>query len=171
MEDMKRPFTVHVASIRNTVGAREDVRLSEKMEDLRTSGSAVPEGTPVDFTGAVEKIEGGLVVTGRVHTSWEGECRRCLGVARGEVDVDVREMFEAEPVEGESYPLEHDSVDLEPVVREAVMLELPIAPVCSNDCKGLCPTCGVNRNETACTCDNEVRDPRWSALDSLRSDG
>jgi uncharacterized protein len=71
-------------------------------------------------------------------------------------------------VEGESYPLAHDNVDLEPVVREAVMLELPIAPVCREDCKGLCPTCGVNRNDTSCNCDNEVKDPRWSALDTLR---
>ena len=165
---MKRPFVVHIASIRGTIGAREDVDLSVEMEELQTSGGVVPEGTPVTFVGAVEKIEGGMVATGHVHTSWEGECRRCLGVARGNIDIDVREVFELEPVEGESYKLEHDSVDLEPVVREAVMLELPIAPVCSEDCKGLCPNCGINRNEATCDCDTEVKDPRWAVLDGLK---
>jgi uncharacterized protein len=58
-------------------------------------------------------------------------------------------------------------LDLESLARDAVMLELPLAPLCSEDCLGLCPQCGANRNETSCTC-VIAGDPRWSALDALR---
>ena len=61
-----------------------------------------------------------------------------------------------------------DEIDLEPLARETVVLELPQAPLCREDCLGLCPDCGVDRNEGTCSCE-PPRDPRWSVLDELRT--
>jgi len=169
---MKNPFVVSTAAARSALGTRHDVARRAPMSDLRVSASSVPEDADVCFTGVMEAIEGpALVVEGTVATSWVGECCRCLGPASGDVTVPVREVFEPEPTEGETYRLDGESVDLEPMVRETVMLELPEAPVCSPSCEGLCPVCGTNRNERACQCEAEPKDLRWAALDALRDEG
>ena len=82
----------------------------------------------------------------------------------------MAELFEERASEGESYPLVHDQVDHEPLAREAVLLELPQAPLCRDDCRGLCATCGADLNEGPCGCVPEDRDARWAALDALRPD-
>jgi len=80
----------------------------------------------------------------------------------------VREHY-APDGEGDedAYPLEGDELDLEPLARDAVLLDLPLAPLCSVDCRGLCPQCGANWNLVTCDC-VPTGDPRWSALDALR---
>lgn len=165
---MSHPFIVNTGAIRGRVGNREEVVRSCLLDELRGSGSAVPDGCEVSFTGHIETIDGGVVTEGVVRTSWAGECRRCLGRAEGPIEVSVREVFEQNPTEGETYLLERDHIDLEPLVREAVMLELPIAPLCKDDCAGLCPQCGINLNESSCDCAKDVIDPRWAALDELK---
>jgi uncharacterized protein len=85
----------------------------------------------------------------------------------------VRERYveeEGADLDDEAYPLAGDVLDLEPLARDAVLLDLPLAPLCAEDCLGLCPQCGINRNEETCSCE-EPADPRWSALDSLRDQG
>jgi uncharacterized protein len=78
----------------------------------------------------------------------------------------VRELYTRGGDGDETYRLDGDEVDLEPLVHDAVLLELPQAPLCRPDCLGLCPTCGANRNLDPCTC-AAPRDPRWAALDAL----
>jgi uncharacterized protein len=85
----------------------------------------------------------------------------------GEVAVHVDELFEREPLEGETYRLEDDICDLEPLVRDALVLELPPTPLCRPDCAGLCAHCGADRNLTVCDCGTTELDPRWAALRSL----
>ena len=79
----------------------------------------------------------------------------------------MQELFEAIPLDGETYPLEHDSVDLALPVRDAVLVELPLAPLCGPDCAGLCPVCGRDSNDDPCSCDQTTPDPRWAALSQL----
>ncbi len=67
----------------------------------------------------------------------------------------------------ETYELGSDYLDLAPLARDAILLDLPLAPLCREDCAGLCPTCGADRNEEACDCPTEVIDPRWVALEAL----
>ncbi|HEX2119129.1 MAG TPA: DUF177 domain-containing protein, partial [Acidimicrobiales bacterium] len=100
--------------------------------------------------------------------AWEAPCRRCLKPARGPMRVDFQELFEANPREGESYRLGHDTIDLEPLAREALTLDLPLAPLCAEDCRGLCATCGADLNLGDCDCPPVAADPRWAALDVLR---
>jgi uncharacterized protein len=81
---------------------------------------------------------------------------------------DVEEIFVSDSEEGETYPILGDHLDLEPLAREAVVLSLPLVPLCRPDCAGLCPTCGADRNAGPCACPPPDGDPRWSALDALR---
>jgi uncharacterized protein len=81
--------------------------------------------------------------------------------------VHVDELFEEDPVEGETYRLDHDALDLQPLVRDALVLDLPHTPLCGPECRGLCPNCGTDRNTSSCDCETHDTDPRWAALRSL----
>ena len=165
-------FVVSVAALRKRAGSRRPVQLAGALPGLSVSGSAVADDALVEADLLLESLQGeAILATGTVSSRWEGACRRCLGSASGRLEVEVRELFEAASDEEETYPLAGDRVDLEPLVRDAVLLELPQAPLCMEECKGLCPTCGTNRNEGACTCDDTRRDPRWAALDELKEQG
>jgi len=118
----------------------------------------------------LEHVPDGLVVHGTVAGEYESECSRCLRPVRGTFSVPVREMFERAPIEGETYPLEGEEVDLELPVRDTVLLDLPAAPLCREDCAGLCPSCGIDHNLAACECDLDPPDPRWDALRALTFD-
>jgi uncharacterized protein len=118
-----------------------------------------------------------LTVTGRVVGRWTGECRRCLGTTGGELTVDLREIFEADPVEGETYRLDPDHVDLGPALLEALALALPLAPLCDEACAGPDPEDhpvtvedDVEAHGADGTGEAPPADPRWSALDALRFD-
>jgi uncharacterized protein len=165
------PFRINVSSLEGSPNSRRELSRSGALADLQTSGAAVDPASEVSFSGFVDWIDGKrLVLTGTVNAPWSGECRRCAVTASGEVNAEVREIFEPTPTEGETYPLTGDVIDIEPMIREAVMLELPVAPLCRDDCKGLCPECGVNHNEATCDCKVDVTDPRWAGLDMFKQD-
>jgi uncharacterized protein len=82
----------------------------------------------------------------------------------------VRELYEPGSDGEETYPLYGDQLDLALLARDAVVLELPQVPLCREDCQGLCPYCGANRNEIDCGHDLVPTDPRWAALDALRTE-
>jgi uncharacterized protein len=105
-----------------------------------------------------------------VEATYEAQCSRCLRPITRTVSNHVRELFEPDPIDGETYPLEGEEIDLELPVRDTLLLDLPAAPVCREDCAGLCPHCGADRNETDCDCDPNPPDPRWDALKSLTFD-
>jgi uncharacterized protein len=162
-----RPFVVHVAKLRKVLGTRWHEVRTGAIDDLAVAGSSVPAGAELRADVTLEAISGGVSVTGTVEAPWAGECRRCLVEAKGTLKVPVRELYTPDGDGEDTYRLADDQVDLEDLVRDAVLLELPIAPVCDVGCQGLCPMCGVNRNEQACRCEMP-RDERWAALDVLR---
>ncbi len=130
--------------------------------------SVVPVGADAECDVTLRPFEGGVEVSGFVRAPWEGMCRRCAAPLRGEVKVRVQERYVDVPgAEDDLYPLEDDTVDLGPMVRDAVVLDLPMAPLCREDCRGLCPSCGTDLNEGECDC-VAPRDPRWANLDVLR---
>lgn len=164
---LRHPFVVHVGTLRRTVGSRRREQRQGPIDGLDCTGSAVPTDACVLADVVVESILGGVSVVGTVRAPWAGECRRCLAPASGVLELRVRELYTQGGDGEETYPLHDDDVDLEPMVRDAVLLELPVAPLCRPDCLGLCPQCGANRNEETCTCEGPL-DPRWGALDVLR---
>ncbi|HUR76751.1 MAG TPA: DUF177 domain-containing protein [Acidimicrobiales bacterium] len=165
---MKGPWQVPVADLLRHPGSKRDVEVTGDLSDVAVTASRVPSGGLASFAGTVESLDGGAVrVRGRVRTTWEGECRRCLGDASGDLDVDVGELYEREPESEDIYPLTADRLDLEPLVRDAIYLELPQAPLCKADCRGLCPECGADRNTVDCGHAVDEMDPRWAALREL----
>ena len=123
----------------------------------------------VDVALVLQSFSGGLRAKGRVAAPWFGICRRCSIPVHGEVHVGVDERFvdHPEPGDEDAYPIENDFIDLAPMVLDAILLELPLAPLCREECRGLCPSCGIDRNEASCDCAAPV-DPRWATLDGLR---
>jgi uncharacterized protein len=165
-----KPFVVNVADLINRPGARRRERVEGRLSGppVTVVDANLRTDVPVVVDTLLEWVSEGLLATGTVDGEWEGVCRRCLGPAGGELHVDFQELFEARPRDGESYRLGHDSVDLEPLAREALTLDLPLAPLHSPDCRGLCPTCGADLNAGDCGCEPVAADPRWAALDVLR---
>ena len=164
------PLTVGVADLLRSPGSHRDEHLEAVLDDLEVLGSVVPDGAAVSLDVRLEAVNEGVVVKGAVTAPWLGECRRCLRPVEGRLSAEVLEVFEDEPVEGETSKLDVDRIDLEPLAREAVLLELPLAPLCADDCAGLCPTCGAELDGADCGHAVTPRDERWAALDQLTFD-
>lgn len=161
-------LAVSVADLLPHPGQVKRVERDAVLDRLEVSASRVPEGAAVHIDLELQAVNDAIVAVGTVRAPWEGLCRRCLQPTGGELVGEVQEIYERDPVEGETRQLEDATVDLTELAHDTVLLELPLAPLCDDDCAGLCATCGVNRNETTCECATEVRDPRWAALDDLR---
>lgn len=154
------------AALRHPGNARPVVADVE-LDGLAGVAAEIEAGKPVAIDLLLERVPEGIVVRGNLTATWSSACSRCLEPVGGEISVHVDELFEAHPLEGETYQLDEDLIDLEPMVRDALLLELPLAPLCTADCEGLCATCGANRNLTRCECVTAEIDPRWAALRSL----
>lgn len=175
------PFVVHVAALRRAVGTRRhEVRTGTldpegALTPATPADSAFPEGADATCDVVLDSFLGGIMATGTVRAPWVGVCRRCAIAVGGELVVSVRERFveaarapRGVPEDDEAYAIVDDELDLRPMVRDLLVLELPLAPLCRDDCRGLCPTCGADLNEGDCACVTP-RDPRWANLDVLRS--
>jgi len=163
-------LVVNVAGLLPHPGSTRHVEREAVLDGLSVSASQVPAGEPVTVDVDLQAVNDAIVVKGHVRSTWAGECRRCLQPATGPIDAEVHEIYERDPVDGETRKLEDVIVDLTELARDSVLLELPVAPLCKDDCAGLCPTCGVDKNATGCDCSTEVRDERWAALDDLKFD-
>ena len=146
-----RSLVAPVAALRRNPGSRLRVDAVRAAHDLAVSGSRVPEGSPVAVDLVLESVHEGILVTGTVRAGWVGACRRCLEPATGDLVVEVRELC-VENADETTYPLGRDEVSLEMIVHDACILDLPLAPLCGEGCRGLCPECGVNRNVETCSC-------------------
>jgi uncharacterized protein len=172
---MSRPFVASTGDLFRHPGARQQALLVGPLPGVALSTSRLTDDdVQADLT--LEAQGSTLTVTGRVVGRWTGECRRCLVTTGGELMVGIQEIFEPHPVEGETYRLDADQVDLEPALRDALALALPLAPLCDEACTGPDPEDhpvavedggdhGADRTNGAAP-----GDPRWSALDALHFD-
>ena len=108
------------------------------LDDPCVQGASVVDGV-VDLEVTVRAAGGAYSAVGRVAGTWAAECRRCLEEVRGPLEAPMREVFEWEPTEGETWPIRDQRIDLAPAAREAAMLALPLAPLCAEDCAGPVP--------------------------------
>ena len=129
----------------------------------------VPEASAVDLDLRLESVVDGVLVSGTVEVTVSAECGRCLDPLSEGLVVDVQELFayEATDPDDEQPLLTGDFIDLEPLVRDAVVLGLPLNPTCSPDCPGLCATCGVRLADVAPDHAHDELDPRFAALAQL----
>ena len=165
VQDLK----ISVAEILGRPGLFQDVKLSPRIDGVATTLARLEEA-PLDATLRAESVVEGILVTGSVSGGELLECARCLKELRSQVNVEVCELFEAPGHESEddSYRVSGNEIDLEPMLRDNVTLALPLKPVCSEDCKGLCATCGTDLNVGSCDCTEEVVDERWAPLSALK---
>lgn len=119
--------------------------------------------------GLTLEAEGGRIhATGTARARWVGECRRCLEPTAGEIVAPVAEIFEAYPTEGETWPIDDGEIDLTEALTQALVLELPLAPLCRDDCAGPDPERFPAEPETdADEAAEPPADPRWAALEGL----
>ena len=117
----------------------------------------------------------GVLVTGELDVPVEGSCARCLEPIEDTLQLDVQELYayegsttEATSEEDEVRRVEGDYLDLEPLVRDTVVLSLPLAPVCTDDCAGLCVDCGQRLDDLPADHSHEIVDARWAGLDRTR---
>jgi uncharacterized protein len=174
-----RPLREGVADLRRHLGSHRPYQRAVVLDGLAISTASVPEGAEVVVDLELESISNGLVAHGTIAVPWEGACRRCLEPVAGVATADVREIFERHPTEGETYPLADEVVDLEPMVRDAALLALPLAPLCADGCLGPSPDAfptgpAAGSTELAdqgpAETTEPVPDPRWAALADLRFD-
>jgi uncharacterized protein len=160
-------LTVDVRDLVGNPGASREIHLEEPVGGLATPLAEVPADRLVEVDVLLESVVEGILVSGSVAGPVRLRCARCLTEFDDQVAVGVRELFASDPGEdSDEYPLAGDEMDLEPMVRDAVVLQLPFSPLCRPDCLGLCERCGGDRNRNECACPPEA-DPRWAGLEAL----
>jgi uncharacterized protein len=142
---------------------------------LRGELVGVPDGSDLVLGLRLESVSEGVLVSGTAQVALSGECARCLEPLTESLEVDVQQLFvypghENEADDDEIGRLVDDYIDLEPLLRDAVVLALPLAPVCRDDCPGLCPDCGARLAEVGPDHGHDEVDPRWAALRAMSTD-
>jgi uncharacterized protein len=131
---------------------------------------SIPEGEPVVVEVRLESVHEGILASGDIDTEYSGVCSRCLtDIAEG-LQVEFQELFAYPGEEEADFEVQDDHVDLETLVREAVVLSLPFQPVCQPDCPGLDPVTGERLADSAGSQQSEPLDPRWAALQDYTTD-
>jgi len=156
--------------LKEPAGAFRDYRLEDDVVF-----TDAPEWGPVRVRGTVRLLRTGpgILVTGALHTAIAEECSRCLQPLREALGCELEDEYfpmldltSGQPVEvpPDGFPIDaHHLLDLTEAVRQAIVVSQPIQPLCSAECRGLCPECGANRNEAS-----GAGDPRWAALRALQ---
>ena len=161
----KRELRVNAIELLRQPGATKPIAVEVPGDELDVEHESLDGAIGVDVE--LEALNDGIVVRGSVTAPWAAPCRRCLkslsGVARAEVD----ELYQVELIDEDAYPIVDGQLDLAPMARQATLLELEDERLCREDCAGLCPQCGIDRNVDECECDTEVKDHRWAALDGI----
>ena len=178
--DPTDPLVLDARSLQRRPGSMQTVaRTVSAPAGLGVAMARVPEGSPIELDLRLESVLEGVLVSGTADLLVGAECSRCLEPFDWHEEVDLTELFrypstdargavvEEEDESEDPLPvLQDDLIDLLPVLRDAVVIDLPLAPLCSEDCLGLCPDCGV-RLEDDPQHTHETSDPRWAALTAL----
>jgi len=155
---------------------REETLTVPAPADLGIDVLRVREGDQVEIDLRLEAVLEGVLVTGTARAGLSGECARCLEPISDEIEVRFQELFlyddDQEPLEedDEVSMLEGDLLDLEPLLRDAVVLALPFQPLCRDDCPGLCTECGARLADDPDHAHEAAIDPRWASLAALKQD-
>jgi uncharacterized protein len=175
--DPRAPLVLDTRELGRRPGSQREVSRSVPAPaDLGIEVLRVPESSQVDLDLRLEAVMEGVLVTGTARAGLGGECVRCLGPIIDEIEVDLQELYVYEDLDtdpdedDEVSALRDDLVDLEHLLRDAVVLALPFQPLCQPDCPGLCPDCGARLADDPDHGHQAPVDPRWAALAELRQD-
>lgn len=165
---IQTPYTVAVYDLMHRPGEMREKDLDFDVPDgFGNAVIGVRTGSKMHIDARLESLHDGILVSGKVRANADGECVRCLIDVQLPVRVEFQELFAYSFDEAFDYTVHDDHVDLEPVVRDAVVLSLPFQPVCQEDCLGLCPECGVRLLDNPGHAHEAPIDPRWASLAGL----
>jgi uncharacterized protein len=166
----KNPYSIAVYDLMHQPGQHKELTLEfPAPEKLGEGMISVREGTPVHLDLRLEVLHDGILASGDVTATAEGECVRCLTAVSQPLQVDFQELFAYTEDEAFDFEVHDDHVDLEPLVRDSVVLSLPFQPVCRPDCPGLDPETGERLADHPDRKPRENTDPRWAALADFRA--
>jgi uncharacterized protein len=182
--DPRQPLVLDTRELGRRPGSMRRVRQTvQAPQELGIPLASIPAGSELVLDLRLESVMEGVLVTGTVDAVMSGECGRCLDPVSAPLQVDIQELYsypDSGPYgnsrasgprsddEDELPSLVDDLIDLEPVLRDALVLELPMSPLCSEDCPGLCPECGEHLADLPEDHSHDAVDPRWAALAGLR---
>lgn len=171
--DPRSPFVIDTHELGRRPGSMRTLsRQVPAPGDLGVDVLGVPAGSPLDLQVRLESVMEGVLVSATAQAAVAGECVRCLDAIARSVEVALQELYaypgRERDADGETElpELEGDLIDLEPALRDAVVLALPLQPLCRDDCPGLCPECGARLADDPAH-GHETADPRWAALQGL----
>jgi uncharacterized protein len=172
--DPRAPLVLSTRALGRRPGSmRKEHLVVPAPEDLGVEMVSVPKGADIELDLRLEAVMEGVLVSGTVRVPLQGECARCLEPISESVEVEFQELFvypdtrSGGHAEDDERRLEGDLFDLEPVLRDTVVLDLPLSPLCREDCPGLCPECGVRLADAGPDHHHDAVDPRWAALRGL----
>ena len=168
--DPRQPLVLDTRELGRRPGSMRTVRFpAPAPERLGGELIGVPVGTEIDLDLRLESVMEGVLVSGTVTAPLTGECGRCLEPVTDTLTVDLQELYaytDSDDQDEDVSRMEGDLLDLEPAVRDAVVLALPLTPLCREDCAGLCVDCGERLDDLPEDHAHDAPDPRWAALQS-----
>jgi uncharacterized protein len=171
--DPREPLVFSTRALRRGAGAEHtETRTVPAPAELRVGLVGVPEGAELELNVRLEAVTEGVLVTATAQAPLAGECARCLEPVAQQVEVGFQELFGYAPSAGgdaaDGYSLDGDLLDIEPALRDALVLALPLAPLCRDDCPGLCVDCGAQLATAGPEHSHgPAIDPRWAGLQEL----
>jgi uncharacterized protein len=164
-------MNIKLAELEHRKGEPLPFQVTLEADELKKRHHEIRGITPVNASGEAVQLGNLYYVKGSMKADVNFVCARCLNPFVDQATVDFSETFALadDPIlqddeDSDILPLEGDEIELDSLLQEDFLLAMPTFPLCEEDCKGLCPTCGVNRNEVACSCKNERVDPRLAGL-------
>ncbi|MFM7030307.1 MAG: YceD family protein [Micrococcales bacterium] len=159
------PFSIKVHDLMHRPGAMRENEIDITLDETMGDGAmTIAAGSVIELDLRLESVHEGILATGEVFTKAVGECSRCLDALNTPVEVDFQELFAYSGTEEDDFKVSDEQIDLESVIRDAIVLSLPFQPVCSPDCPGLCPDCGVKLAENPNHAHDQQVDSRWTEL-------
>jgi uncharacterized protein len=175
--DPRKPLVLDTRELGRRPGSMRTLRFAAPAPDgLGLDMIGVPPGAELDLDLRLEAVMEGVLVSGTVSAPLAGECGRCLEPVESKLAVPVQQLYSYDDAEFEGDEdddigrLEGDLIDFEPTVRDAVVLALPLSPLCRDDCAGLCADCGGRWDDLPEDHAHDQVDPRWAELQDLLDD-
>lgn len=167
---MKPKSFVNVGSLIRFEEQTLPIKLEVEIESFDLGGQEIETTTPVRFEGVARRLSKGVQVEGRFLAEVSLSCARCLEKFNLAVKGEVSEFFaladyQAQlPEDLDYYLIQAEKIDLGPMIKEQLVLAIPLKPLCSDNCSGLCPICGKNLNQGACSCQGKELKVKSNAL-------
>jgi uncharacterized protein len=161
---------LNVAEIKKRLVGKTDFHFQVNAKELNLSEEDLAVRGPIFVDGEISNAGDVLLLKAVLRTKVERECARCLKTFVASTETEIMEKFfpvDAVNIDDDAFSYEFDVVDITEAVREGLLVAEPLQVLCKEECRGLCPVCGINRNVDSCDCDTDTVDPRLAALKQL----